>query len=67
MQCARAFHPAQLGFYLGETLVDHTAVCFELSFARTAEKTKAAALTLKMGPGSNQAAFLIGQVRVFDL
>jgi hypothetical protein len=46
---------------------DHAPIGFDLRFAGTAEKAKAAALPFEMGPGSHQAAALIVEVREFDL
>src|SRR5215470_17119833 len=67
MERAGALHRRELAFDLGKPLVDHAAVGLELRFARPAEEAKTAALALKVGPGTNQPAFLVSQMRVFDL
>src|SRR5262249_57582742 len=58
MERASALHRRELAFDLGKPLVDHAAVGLELRFARPAEEAKTPALALKVGPGTNQPAFL---------
>ena len=67
MQFAGALDLDKLGLDLGEPFLDHAPVGFELRFAGPAEKAEAAALAFEMGPRAHQPAFLIGQMRVFDL
>ena len=67
MQAAGALDLFQLALDFRDALADQAAVGLDLGFAGTAEKAEAAALALKMGPDSHQAAALIGQVREFHL
>ena len=67
MQAARALDAFELAFDPRDALRNDTAVRLELGLARPAEKAKAAALTLEMGPRPHQAAALIGQMGEFDL
>ena len=67
MQLAGAFDLVEFAFDARDALFDHAPVGFELRLARAAEKAEAAALALEMGPGANQPAFLIIEMRVLDL
>jgi hypothetical protein len=67
MQLAGAFDLVEFAFDAPDAVFDHAPVGFELRLARPAEKAEAAALALEMGPGANQPAFLIIEMRMFDL
>ena len=67
MELAGALDLDELGLDLGQPFLDQPPVGFQLRFAGPAEKAEAAALPLEMGPRAHQPAFLIGQMRVFDL
>ena len=67
MQLAGALDLVEFAFDALDAVFDHAPVGFELRLARPAEKAEAAALALKMGPGADQPAFLIIEMRVLDL
>ena len=67
MQLAGALDLLEFAFDALDAVFDHSPVGFELRLARAAEKAVAAALALKMGPGADQTAFLIIEMRVLDL
>src|SRR5262249_18401913 len=67
VKLARAFDFLELVFDARNALLDQPAIGFELALARTAEEAEAAALTLEMRPRADQSAFLIGEMRRFDL
>src|ERR1700690_1303841 len=67
MQLAGAFDLVEFAFDALDAVFDHAAVGFELRFARPAEKAETAALALEVGPGADQAAFLIVEMSVLDL
>src|SRR6266576_611598 len=67
MQGPRAFHVVELAPQLGDALADQAAVDFQLTLARPAEKTEAAALAFEMRPGANQPRAPRGERRQLDL
>ena len=62
MQSAPALDPLELPLNADDPLLNEAAVGFNLAFARSAEKTEAAALSLKMGPRAHEARALIVQM-----
>src|SRR5512139_815550 len=67
MQFACTFNPLELRLDARDALFDHAAVGLDLGFARTAKKSKPAALALEVRPRTDQPAFLIGEMRQLDL
>jgi hypothetical protein len=67
VQLAGALDLGKLGFDLGQSLLDHAAIGFQLGLTGTAKEAETATLTLKVGPRAHQTASLVGQVRVLDL
>ena len=62
MQGAPALDPLQLPLDADDALLNKAAVGLDLGFARSAEKAKAAALSLEMGPRAHKAGALISQM-----
>ncbi len=67
MQAARTAHLLELLADDVDALADDAAVGLDLRLAGTAEKTEAAALPLKVGPGPDQPALLIDEMGELDL
>ena len=67
MQAAGAADRIELLAQPGHPVTDQAPVSLDLGFARPAEKTKAAALTFKVGPAANQPPGLIVQMRELNL
>ena len=67
MQEARALHVLELLADDVDALADQPPVGLDLCFAGAAEKAEATALALEVGPGPDQAAFLIDEMGELDL
>ncbi len=67
MQEARALHLLELLADDIDALADQPPVGLDLSLTGAAEKAEAAALTLKVGPRSDQPALLIDEMGELDL
>ena len=67
MQAACALDVLYIGFDPDHALLNETPVGFDLRFTRTTEKAEATALALKMGPGADKTALLVGKMGEFDL
>ena len=57
----------QLALQLDDLVLQHAPVGLDLRFAGTAEKARAAALALEVGPAAHQPPLLVVQMRQFDL
>ena len=67
VQAARAAHLLQLRLQLDDAVGDQASVDLDLSLAGAAGRAGAAALTLQVGPGADQARPFVVQPRQFDL
>ena len=67
MQAAGAADLLEFLFQPHDAIADQPPVGLDLGFAGAAEEAEAAALTLKMGPGADQAGALIIEMGEFDL
>ncbi len=67
MECTRANNGFKLTFDAQNLVLQHAPIGFDLRFTRTTQEPAATALTLKVGPASDKTAFLIIQMRKFDL
>ncbi|GBF26816.1 hypothetical protein MnTg02_01857 [bacterium MnTg02] len=67
MQLSCALNRFKLALNGSDARLNGATVRLDLCFARSAEKTKTAALTFKMGPAAHQSAFLVRKMRKFDL
>ena len=66
-QLAGANHLFEFALQLDDLVLQHAPVGFDLRFTRTTHEAGTAALTLKVGPGTNQAALLVIQMGEVDL
>ncbi len=57
----------KLALELDDTLLQHAAVGFDLGFAGAAHEARTTALTFKVGPGADQTALLVIEMREIDL
>ena len=67
MEPPRALHHAKFIADRVDALADGATVGFDLRLTGASEEAETAALALKMRPGADEPAFLIGEARQFDL
>src|SRR3989304_4120704 len=67
MQRPRALDLVELALDAPDPLLDLSPIGFDLGLAGSAEKAETAALAFQVGPGTNQPAFLIGEMRKLHL
>ena len=67
MQLARFDDLAQVDADRVNAVLDQAPVKFELTFAGPAEEPRTTTLALQVSPTAHETAFLIGQMREFDL
>ena len=67
VQRASALHRIKITLDPGDPFFDLAAVGFDLRFARPTQEAKTAALTLQMGPGADEPALLVSEMRMLDL
>jgi hypothetical protein len=67
VQAAGASHFLQLALEAGNAVADQATVRLDLRLAGAAEEAEATALTSEVGPGPDEAAALIFEVRQLDL
>jgi hypothetical protein len=67
VQAARAAHLLQLGLQLDDAVGDQAAVELDLGLAGAAGRAGAASLALQVGPGADEAGFLVVEAGQLDL
>src|SRR3954452_4934576 len=67
VKLARALDLFEFVFDPRNAVANQPPICCELAFARPAEETKTAALAFEMGPGPDQPALLVIEMRKLDL
>ncbi len=67
VQLAGAHDLFELALELDDLVLQQAAVGFDLGFARSTHEARTTALAFKVGPGTDQTALLVVEMRQFDL